>query len=103
MFSHLNSHTLAVTTNVLSKSKHEITGCPLKVKQFQESMEDYEQDRIKINLANTVPPKRMKFYVAMQLDMDEEDLTLEEINDKSYILVFNSVHTIKGSILLVNG
>ena len=82
-----------VAANVLSRNKHEIGGYSLKVKQFQASGMEYEQDKIKIT--TTIPQNCLSLLVETQLDMDKE-FTLIMIDDRSYILVFNSAHTIKG-------
>ena len=95
------SYTLTVAANILSRKNHEIGGSPLEVKQLvKEETSDmqYEQDKIKIT--STIPQHLLLLCVETQFDMDEKDFDLKMITDESYILVFNSAHTIKGIFVL---
>lgn len=94
-----------MATDILSKSKQELAGCSLKVKQIQVSTKEtkemsdselYEQDRIRIYLSGKIPRNSLSLYLCTVLDIEEECFTWKEFTDISCVLLLNATHTLKG-------
>lgn len=101
MLSFFFIHT-SVVTNILSKSKHTLCGQVLEVKLYKPlsvvEEEVYELNQIKVETSDTLARNFIMVVICSKLNLEEEEISLQMLNENSYIVTFQSTYSFDGEL-----